>query len=175
MFCPSRIAAVALGLFFSASFAACAHTASNDDSSSAGSAGSVGSAGSAGSAEMDAGDSGTDADADVGVVEQVDASTSCSDLYTLARTELDQAAACDLSASSGQCEGLVDVTCGCPVSVDSQTSTATESYLNTLAVIQQKNCVQNCPAEFCQPAGPGMCVPQTGSTNGVCIHQTITP
>jgi hypothetical protein len=122
---------------------------------------------------MDAG--GTDADADAGVVEQVDASASCSDLYALARAQLDRAAACDLTASSAECTGLVAVTCGCPVSVESQTSTATESYLNTLSVIQQKKCVQNCPAEFCEPAGPGMCVPQSGSTNGVCVHQTVTP
>jgi hypothetical protein len=126
--------------------------------------------GSSGSAGADAGDSGADA-ADSGQVEQVDASTSCSDLFTLARQQLDQAVACDLSASTSQCTALVAATCGCNVSVNSQTSNATQSYLNTLSVIQAKMCGGKCPPLYCPPPGPALCVMQSGGSTGVCVHR----
>jgi hypothetical protein len=103
--------------------------------------------------------------------QQVDASTSCSDLFTLARRQLDDATACSLSVTSGQCAGLVPATCGCAVSVNAQTSSASESYLDTLSVIQAKMCGGACPPQFCEPPGPGQCVAQSGSTSGVCVHR----
>ena len=158
-----RIATAGLGLCFCVAFVACTRgTAPNgDDSASAGSGNAAGS-GSAG-ANSDGGMGG-------GVMD-VDASTSCSDLFTLARHQLDEAAACVLDAGTAECSGLVDASCGCRVSVDSDTSDATLSYLNTLAVIQEKKCGGTCPPLFCEQPGPGTCVPQAGSNGGVCIHR----
>jgi hypothetical protein len=165
-----RIALNASGVALGFGFSACAHTAmpNSGETDTAGSAASDGSAGSSGNA---AGDAGPDAALDSGVVEQVDASTSCSDLFTLARHQLDDATACNLSVTSGQCTALVPATCGCAVSVNSQTSSATESYLDTLSVIQAKMCGGTCPPQFCEPPGPGQCVAQSGSAGGVCVHR----
>jgi hypothetical protein len=159
-----RLAIAGLGSCFCIGVVACTHgTApstneaggSGNASAGTGGASSAGSAGSGGSA---------------GGIDQVDASTSCSDLFTLARQQLDEAASCIVDAGP-ECTGLVDATCGCRVSVDSPTSDATQSYLNTLAVIQAKKCGGTCPPLFCEPPGPGTCVPQAGTTNGVCIHR----
>ena len=158
----TRTVLAALGVLFSLGLSECARTAKSGDAE-------AGAAGTAGSA-ADAGDSGADA-ADGGV-EQVDAATSCSDLYTLARAQLDEAVACDVTASTGQCQGSVAATCGCPVTVNSQTSSAALSYLNTLSVIQAKMCGGKCPPQFCQPITSIQCVAQAGGTGGVCVHRT---
>ena len=160
-----RIATVGLGLCFCIAFVACTHgTAPNGDDSA--SAGSSSSAGAAAAGASNGGAGGTDS----GVVD-VDASTSCSDLFTLARHQLDEAAACIVDAGTAECTGLVDASCGCRVSVDSPTSDATKSYLNTLAVIQAKKCGGTCPPLFCEQPGPSSCVPQAGTNGGVCIHR----
>lgn len=158
----TRIALAAFGVLLGLGFSGCARTDKSGDAES-------GAAGTAGSG-ADAGDSGTDA-ADGGV-EQVDAATSCSDLYALARQQLGEAAACDVTATSGQCQGSVAATCGCPVTVNSQTSSAALSYLNTLSVLQAKMCGGKCPPQFCQPITSIQCVAQAGGTGGVCVHRT---
>jgi hypothetical protein len=152
-----RIALAALALSLGLGFSACARSDAPVE-------------GASGSAGTDAGDSGADA-ANSGQIDQVDASTSCSDLFTLARQQLDQAVACDLSASTSQCTALVAATCGCNVSVNSQTSNATQSYLNTLSVIQAKMCGGTCPPQFCPQLGPSLCVLQSGGNTGVCVHR----
>jgi hypothetical protein len=157
-------ALTASGLALVAGIAACASSGSSNDAEPA-------AAGSAGSAAESANDAGAEAAVDGGEVEQVDASTSCSDLFTLARQQLDSATACDLSVSSGQCAGMVATTCGCSVAVDSQSSVATESYSNTLRVIQAKACVVMCPPEFCAAPGPALCVQQSGGPGGVCVQR----
>jgi hypothetical protein len=155
----TRIPVAVLSVLLSFGFSACAHTAAPNDTEESGTAGS---------SSTDAGDSGADT-VDSGV-EQIDAATSCSDLYTLARRQLDEAAACDVSGPPGQCTGTVAATCGCPVAVDSQSSDATLSYLNTLSVIQAKMCVVKCPAQFCEPTNGSQCVAQIGGDAGVCVH-----
>lgn len=156
-----RIAIAALGLGFCAGFAACTHGTAPNGEEAGGAAGNASSAGSS-----NAGNSGSG-----GEVMQVDASTSCSDLFTLARQQLDEATSCIVDAAEPECTGLVDATCGCRVSVDSPTSVATQSYLSTLAVIQQKKCGGACPLMFCEEPGPGNCVPRAGTNGGVCIHR----
>jgi hypothetical protein len=156
-----RVALVTLGVLASVWSGGCVHSGASDGEPSAAS-GSAGVSGSAGAT--------TDAAAD-GAIEQVDAATSCSDLYTLARDQLDEASACDSTSTTPQCTGTVSPTCGCPVTVNSQTSDATQSYLNTLAVIQAKMCGGTCPPEFCEPEGPSACVPQIGGMSDVCVHQ----
>jgi hypothetical protein len=153
----TRVTVAVLSVLLSFGFSACAHTAAPNDTEESGASGS---------ASTDAGDGGP---VDGGV-EQVDAATSCSDLYTLARSQLDEAAACNVSGPPGQCAGTVAATCGCPVAVDSQSSDATLSYLNTLSVIQAKMCVVNCPAQFCAPTNGSQCVAQIGGDAGVCVH-----
>ena len=156
----TRVALATLGVLLELGFCACVHSTDAGDQ--------PGSAGASGSAS--ASDASSDAAPD-GEVEQVDAATSCSDLYTLARQQLDEASACDASSSASQCTGLVNPTCGCPIAVNSQTSVATQSYLNTLAVIQAKMCGGNCPPEFCPPTNPGTCVNQIGGSGGVCVRR----
>ncbi|HTA94063.1 MAG TPA: hypothetical protein VK745_31005 [Polyangiaceae bacterium] len=153
----TRIAVAGLGVLLGLGLSACGQAAPREAQPA--------------DAGADAGDSGADAASDSGV-EQVDAATSCSDLYTLAREQLDEAAACDLTASSGQCQGSVAATCGCPVTVNSQTSAAAQSYLNTLSVIQAKMCGGKCPPQFCEPITAIECVAQAGGTGGVCVHHT---
>jgi len=158
-----RFTVASLGVCFCAAFVACTHgtTSNGDDNASGAGAGNTAGNGASGA-------SGGGAE---GGVEQVDASTSCSDLFTLARHQLDEAASCIVDASTPECTGLVDATCGCRAAVDSPTSAATQSYLNTLAVIQQKKCGGTCPVVFCEPPGPGTCVTQAGSNGGVCVHR----
>jgi hypothetical protein len=157
----TRFTVAVFSVLLSSGFSACAHTAVPSDAEASGSQGSAGSSVDAGDGGANAGDRG---------VEQVDAATSCSDLYTLARRQLDEAAACEVSGPPGQCAGSVAATCGCPVAVDSQTSDATLSYLNTLSVIQAKMCVVKCPAQFCEPTNGSQCVAQIGGDAGVCVH-----
>ena len=158
-----RLAIAGLGSCFCVGFAACTHGTAPSTNASGGTGDFAGS-GSAGANSAGMGGS-------AGGVDQVDASTSCSDLFTLARQQLDEAASCIVDAATPECTGLVDATCGCRVSVDSPTSDATQSYLNTLAVIEAKKCGGTCPPLFCEPPGPGTCVPQAGTTGGACVHR----
>jgi hypothetical protein len=154
---PTRIAIVAALSGFSVLWCGCVHsTDAGDQAKDAGASGAA--------------DASSDGAIDSGV-EQVDAATSCSDLFTIARQQLGEASACDTSSTAAQCSGVVSPTCGCPAAVDSQSSTATQSYLNTLAVIQAKKCGGTCPPEFCEPTTIGACVTQVGGSGGVCVRR----
>jgi hypothetical protein len=98
---------------------------------------------------------------------------TCQDLIATAAQQLDAASVCNSSGNAEQCTGSVSATCGCMVPVESDDSPETKAYLATLASIQEKHCIQACPAIACV-LGHAECKSQGGSSSA-CVAAPLTP
>lgn len=124
--------------------------------SSAGSGGAANTAGSGGSSAGSAGAGG--------------GQPTCQDLIAQAASQLEAARACNLARNVEQCTGKVKTTCNCEVPVENQNSAETQAYEATLKQINQKKCVQICPAIACTPVNRAQCrASNVGSSAGTCI------
>ncbi len=130
-------------------------SAGSGGNAAGGSAGSTGSAGSGGSTAGSGGSGGTE--------------LTCSELLAQAAKQLQAARACNVAKNAEQCTGKVK-TCNCDVPVENEDSAETQAYEATLKQINQKKCVQVCPALACTPVNRAQCrASSAASTAGTCV------
>jgi hypothetical protein len=143
-------------------------TSSGGRAGSNGSGGAGGRTGSAGSGATAgrAGSAGTG-----GSIEDL----SCNELHELAKQQLEDARACNLAASSLQCNATVQDTCDCLVPVRREDSAETKAYLATMKKVKDSDCSWFCTKAVCPQVTDAECKTSGSASKGVCTAVSNGP